>query len=97
MLAHKGRLAAIDSRVKHTRQILNGLKGDLTALQEQAAIQERSGKTISDDLGQKISGASQRIADRTSFIEDRHQEKSELDDQFQADLARYRKLKGTSN
>lgn len=96
VLAHQGRLAAIDIRVRHTRQIVNGLKADLSQLRKQAAGEERSGRTISDGLENKISGAKQQISEHLFFISERHSEKIELDRQFSKDLARYRRLKGTT-
>ena len=96
-LAHQGRLAAIDSRVKHTRQLIDGLKVDLSNLRKQAAREERSGKAVPDTLSKRISGNTQQISQHLNFIAERQAKKAELELQFQKDLARYRHLKGTSN
>ncbi|MFT5391365.1 MAG: hypothetical protein ACI8PT_001560 [Gammaproteobacteria bacterium] len=95
VLAHKGRLAAIDSRLTHTKQIVSVLKGDLTGLERTAAEQERSGKLVSRETENKIADTQRQITQQRQFVSDRHNEKSDLDEQFKKDVARYRELKGT--
>ena len=96
-LAHQGRLAAIDSRVKHTRQLIDSLKLDLSNLHKQAAREERSGKAIPKTLSKRISGNKQQISQHLDFIAERQAKKVELKLQFEEDLTRYRELKGISN
>jgi hypothetical protein len=95
VLAHKGRFAAIDSRLIHTKQIISVLKSDLKGLERTAAQQERSGKPVSGETENKIAYIQQRIAQQQQFVSDRHDEKSDLDEQFKKDIARYRELKST--
>jgi hypothetical protein len=96
ILAHQGRVAAIDSRINHTRQIVEGLKRGLSELRAQAAGEERSGKAIPESLHNKILSAKRRISENLTFISERHSAKADLDGQFQADLERYRRLKRTN-
>ncbi|MCH9670164.1 MAG: nucleolar 14 family protein [Gammaproteobacteria bacterium] len=93
VLAHKGRLAALESRITHTRQILNGLNKELAALHKEAAGHERAGKALPKSLATRIARIESQIADNSGFITDRNDKKGELDTQFQKDLARYRELK----
>ncbi|MEM7251598.1 MAG: hypothetical protein AAF493_09270 [Pseudomonadota bacterium] len=93
ILAHQGRMAAIDSRVQHTQQIVNGLNSELTSLHKEAATKERAGQPIPDTLATRIKRTQTQIDDNRGFIEDRHQEKIELTEQFERDRARYRELK----
>lgn len=97
MLAQKGRLAAIDSRIKHAQQILDRHETDLVGLEEQAAKAERTGSTMPDALRERIANTEAQIGSNTTFIEQRHQEKKDLDAQFKTDLSRYRLLKQASN
>lgn len=94
VLAHRGRVAAIESRVKHTRQIVGVLEEDLSRLQQEAAKQERSGNPIPADLDEKLVGTRRQISEHVSFMANRNQEKVDLHDQFEQDLSRYRELKG---
>jgi hypothetical protein len=96
VLAHRGRLAAIDSRIKHTERLLGDLRNELEGFKLEAAQQERSGQAVSPEVSSNIARVEQQISQNHSFIESRHQEKVDLERQFQEDLARYRQLKGTA-
>lgn len=93
-LAHEGKLLVMDTRIKHTEQLIAKLKASLNALVNDAAEQERSGKKVSDETRKDIRDVKQQIAENMGFIQEREQEKVELDAQFEAELARFRKLKG---
>ena len=57
---------------------------------------ERSGKSITPAIRDKIAKLEQQQRDRNTFIESRRLQKAELDAQFGEDLDRYRLLKGSS-
>ena len=94
LYARDGKLAAIDSRIRHSEQITHGLEGNLAKLRSRAAKQERSGKKVDDDLLAKIAATESQIADNKTFIAARNQEKVEINAAFDADLARWKTLKG---
>ena len=94
LLARDGKLAAIDSRVQHTSQIVKKLEVSLEVLQAKAAKQELAGKAVSDKLKKDISKVQKRITKNLGFIDLRHEESEELLATFAADLKRYRELKG---
>jgi hypothetical protein len=93
-LAHEGQVAAIDIRIDHTERILDQLGKSLEQLHAQAANLERSGKTITPELKNKIAKVERQLQDSHSFIEKRRLQKAELASQFADDLDRYRELKG---
>ena len=95
-LAHEGQVAAIDIRIDHTERILNQLEKSLKQLHAQAANLERSGKTITPELKNKIAKVERQFQDSHSYIEKRRLQKAELASQFEEDLDRYRELKGIS-
>jgi hypothetical protein len=95
-LAHEGQVAAIDIRIGHTEKILKQLEQSLAQLRAQAATLERSGKTITPDLSNRIAKVEQQMEDRYKFIDSRRSQKAELAAQFSKDLDRYRELKGIS-
>ena len=94
--AHEGQVAAIDIRIGHTEKILKQLQRSLKELRSQAAKMERSGKSITPAIQDKIAKLGQRLRDRNTFIDGRRLQKAELAAQFSEDLDRYRQLKGIS-
>lgn len=96
LLARDGQLAAIDTRILHTEQVLEQLQKSLEELRAEAAKMERSGKAISPKLMRKIAKVQGQIENSHAFIAERRRHKAELAAQFEADLIRYRELKGTT-
>lgn len=94
LLARDGQLAAIDTRVMHTQQVLHHLERSLEQLRADAAQLERNGKELTPELMEKITSVQKQIETSRAFIEERAQYKAELSAQFDADLTRYRELKG---
>lgn len=93
LLAHQGRLAAIDTQIRHAGQIMTDQEATLAKLQREAAKKERAGQAIPDSLRKRIARVETQIANNRSFVAQRHEEKKALDVQFRKDLARYRLLK----
>lgn len=95
VLVRNGKLAAIDSRIKHTRQIIASLETSLTGMQKKAAKQERGGKKVDDKLMSKIKDTKEQITANNQFIADREAEIESINRQFDADVTRWRELKGS--
>jgi hypothetical protein len=93
-LAHDGKVAAIDSRIKHSEQIVERLEQSRTELQGDAASLERGGKKVPDELHKQITDVQSQIDKSLGEIERRKDERVLLQERFRADLARYRELKG---
>ena len=93
-IAHEGQVAAIDLRIEHTEQILKQLEQSLEQLRAQAAKLERTGKSMSPELKNKIARVERQLQGSHKFIEERRLQKSQLAAQFAEDLDRYRELKG---
>lgn len=97
-LTRNGKLAAIDSRIRHSEQIAKKLEESLESLQRDAAKMERGGKTVSEELQARIDAAREKLADNGDDIVKRQLEKERLREKFTRDLERFRELKGlTSN
>ncbi len=92
-LAHKGRMAVIESRVKLTQTHVDKLEANLRDLQTQAAREERSGKPISDNLRGDITHVQRQLEANRGFIAQQREEQQELDAKYGADLKRYKALK----
>ena len=94
ILARDGKLAAIDTRIRHTQQTAADLNVQLSQLEEEAANQERSGKALDDELLANITAVQSQLEENSMFIAEREREKDELRAKFEQDLVRYRELKG---
>ncbi len=92
-LAHKGKVAAIDSRIAHAKHLVKKLQENLVELIQDAANQERSGKEVSEQTLTRISEVKKQIAEQNSFIEEREQEKFQINARFEDELAHFRRLK----
>lgn len=94
-LTRDGKLAAIDSRIKHGRQVVEKLEESRAEMQGEAASLERGGKKVPEELRAKIEEVQAQIEKTLAEIEQRRQERIAVQEQFEADLARYRELKGS--
>lgn len=92
-LAHRGKIAAIDSRITHAEQLVNRLKRSLKDLVREAANQEIGGKDISKETLGNIKRVKRQILEQVFFIEAREEEKSQLNARFEDELARFKNLK----
>ena len=93
-LARDGKVAALDSRIKHSQQLVQKLEENHVDMQGEAASLERSGKRVPEDLQQKLTELRAQIDKTQREIGQREAEKIVVQEQFEADLARYRELKG---
>ncbi|MCB1741202.1 MAG: hypothetical protein KDK91_12580 [Gammaproteobacteria bacterium] len=94
-LAHRGKLAAIDSRITHTEQVVARLDDKLESLRAKVAQIERNGRKAAPALLDNIGNLEQQREEVAASIEERIEEKAQLESRYQQDLARYRSLKQT--
>ncbi len=97
MLARSGQLAALDSRIKHTEQIMAKLEKTLSKLLAGAASMERDGKAVSEEHHAEIERVRRQIESNGGVIEQRSRERAKIIAKFDEDLARYRALRGKSS
>ena len=93
-LARDGKIAALDSRVKHSEQLVDKFERTRDEMQGEAAQIERGGKKVPDELHKKVNDVQAQIDNTLAQIERRNQERVHIQHQFESDLARYRELKG---
>ena len=97
MLARNGQLAALDSRIRHTEQIIAKLKRTLEGLRADAAATERSGRVVSEEHHAEVANLIAQIEDHGGLIEQRNRERAKTIAKFDEHLARYRVLRGRSS
>ena len=95
MLTRDGKMAALDSRIKHSEQVMIKLEENRADMEGEAASLERGGNKVPKDLRLKIDDISAQIAETRTEIEQRKKERVSVQQQFDEDLARYRALKGS--
>ena len=93
-LASEGKVAAIESRIKHSEQLVKKLEEARDDIQAEAAQIERGGKKVPENVAKKINDVQLQLDSTRGQINLRNSERVQLQQQFEADLARYRKLKG---
>jgi hypothetical protein len=94
-LTRDGKVAAIDSRIRHSEQLVERLRENIDAMYGEAAALERSGKPVSDELAGRIREAQTQIDETLAEIERREDERVEVRQRFDDDLVRFRELKGS--
>jgi len=95
MLTRDGKVAAIDSRIRHSEQVILKLQENRAHLEGEAASLERGGSKVPEDLRRKIDDIRTQAEKTRTEIEQRKHERVSVQKQFDEDLARYRKLKGS--
>ena len=93
-LARNGKIAALDSRVKHNQRRVDKFERTRDEMQGEAAHIERAGKQVPGDLQKKIDDVQAQINSTLARVKQLDKERVQVQQQFEADLARYRELKG---
>lgn len=94
ILTRDGRLSNIESTIKITESQVDKLKNNLDEIIKQAAEMERRGENPGEKVEKDIESVRKQIADKQTFIENKRAEQDAIRKQFDADIARFRELKG---
>lgn len=93
ILARDGKLAAIDSRIKMTRNNIGNLKSRLAELQQIEAANKSQGKGMPASVREELEMTQQQLEKKQASILANEQEKEVIREKYQADLERFRTLK----
>lgn len=85
---------AIDATIEISNATANQLGRKLDDLKKRAAGLERAGTPLPADLKDDMASLERQIEDKQAYIETKKQEKAQLLLKYEADLQRYRELKG---
>ena len=94
LLTKKQNLRAVDAIIELTDGNTKVLKNNLKELEKNAADFERSGEKPPPQLINDMDNLKRQIKDNEEFIEKKKLAKQQTSDKFDADLERFRKLKG---
>lgn len=87
-------LSSIDATITITRDGIGKLQAKMDENKKKAADFERKGKPVPEELQQEIDSLQQQIDDKNAFIATKEQEKVELNKKYEAQITRFRELKG---
>jgi len=93
-MARDTNLRAVRGQLDIAENNLKLLQNNLGDLQTRAGNYERSGKKPPKQLIDQINQTKQQIAKKQAVIEKQKQEQSAMEEHFETELNRYRKLKG---
>ncbi len=94
VMARDGKITAIKTELRLTRASMENTKVRLRNYQKQAANLERAGKPVNKKLLSDIKAAEKQVADYEAFIASKEEEKKNIQENFEKDMSRYKKLKG---
>jgi len=94
LLARKQNLHAVESIISSTNSNTKTLEENLKILEKSAADYERSGEQLPEDLLNDMARLKIQVKDNQDFISKKIQAKKETEEKFDADLKRFRELKG---
>ncbi len=93
-LARKSRIQAIESIIAITNSNTRSLKAALTKVQKRAADFERAGEEPPKELFEEMESLRRQIKDNEEFVAKKQRDIIALEKRFDADLKRFRELKG---
>jgi hypothetical protein len=93
-LSYDGKIEAIRGIISITHSNSETLQKNLTRVQKKAANYERAGEKPPQTLFEEMDSLKDQIQDNREFIAKKEEAIRKLEARYQADLARFRKLKG---
>lgn len=93
-LSYAGKIEAIRGIISITTSNTETVQQNLTRLQKQAANYERAGEKAPQSLFEEMDNLKSQLRDNREFIAKKEQAIKQLEARYQADLTRFRKLKG---
>ncbi len=94
MMTRDGKVKQLESQITLTRSHIDKLQANLDRMMQRAAEVERNGETPKDELLSGIASVRGQISDNEKFIANQKAEQARITARFDADIARFRELKG---
>jgi hypothetical protein len=92
LLAKNGKVASVDALLQLTGSRIVSMQERLHKLTEEAATYERSGKALPLSLESQLKNLREQIITNEAFIKEKELERAAINNQFDADIARYIEL-----
>lgn len=94
ILTRDGQIAHLDSQMRLTQGHIDKLNKNLDQMIERAAEVERKGQKPGDDIVGNIESVREQVAENKAFIITKRREQEAIRTRFDADIKRFRELKG---
>ena len=94
VLTRDGQITHLESQIHLVESHIDKLQKNLDQMIERAAEIERRGEKPSDDVVKNIDNVRSQIDDNHKFIATKHKEQAQIRERFEADISRFRELKG---
>ena len=88
------RIAAFDSTIKLGEDRLGRQRATLEGLEQRGKQLTDQGKPVPDNLAKQIESARATVADTEKYLDGQRRERAETAQRFEADIARFKELKG---
>ncbi len=93
-LSHEGKLDVINGLIEISQGNIRNLQGKLAKIQKKIANYERTGDKAPDTLFDEMDNLKSQIRSKNEFIKEKKHAIEEINRKFEADLKRFRELKG---
>ncbi len=93
-LAREGKISNLNADIKLMKSHVNKLKNNQDEMIQVAAQKQKQGKPLTKKEQKNITSLKKEITNSNAFIDDKHKEQDKLRERFDADIARFKKLKG---
>ncbi len=94
VLTRDGQMAHLESQIRLTQSHLDKLHTNLDKMIDRAADVERRGEKPSDKMVGNIANVRAQITENEEFINSKRMEQTDIRARFDADIKRFRELKG---
>lgn len=94
VLTRDGQIAHLESQIHLVESHIVKLQKNLDQMIERAAETERRGEKPTDEVVRNIDNVRNQLADNHKFIDTKHTEQDVIRARFEADITRFRELKG---
>ncbi len=94
VLTRDGQVAHLDSQIHLVQSHIEKLQKNLDQMIERAAETERRGEQPTDEMVKNIDNVRSQIVDNHKFIDTKRREQDLIRARFEADITRFRELKG---
>ena len=97
VLTRDGQIAHLDSQMRLTRSHIEKLEKNLEQMIERAAEVERRGEKPNAEMVSNIDSVRSQIDENEAFIKTKLKEQEQIRQRFDADITRFRELKGSAH
>lgn len=93
-MARDGRITALEAQVRVASGTISSLESQLAQLDQQADTVRKAGNPVPEALQERIDATRDELLQNQKFLLARQQEQDQIREKFNADIQRFKQLKG---